>query len=256
MRADQRYTVKQLAGASGVTVRTLHYYDEIGLLRPDEVGENGYRYYGHNALLRLQQILFYRELDFALEQIKVILDRPDFDLRSALESHREALQRRIERLHTLIDTVDTTIIHLQGEYPMTINDYYSGFDEAKQAELAQQAEQKYGDSVRQSQQRWQGYTRDQKNSILADMNAISTNIAALMGTTSGDPASAEVQQWIDRWYRLINERFYDCSLEVFEQIGHGYTADPAFEATYEAIKPGLAAFMEQAMTAYVHSKRG
>ena len=134
-----RYTVKQLAKLAGVTPRTLHYYDEIGLLHPATYGENGYRYYGDDALLRLQQILFFRELDFSLEQIKTIIDRPDFDLLHALESHRRGLQDRVSRLNCLIDTVDNTIKHIRGEIQMSEKDLYSGFDEEKQRQYAAEA---------------------------------------------------------------------------------------------------------------------
>ena len=104
------FTVKQLSRLAGITPRTLHYYDEIGLLKPSQVGDNGYRYYGEESLLRLQQILLYRELDLPLESIKKIMGRRDFDVLSALESHKEELSRRIAQMERLIETVDDTII--------------------------------------------------------------------------------------------------------------------------------------------------
>src|SRR5688572_8100776 len=103
------YTVKQLSDLTEVSVRTLHYYDEIGLLHPTKVGANSYRYYDDEALLRLQQILFYREMGLELMQIKEILNSPTFDLLAALRSHRTVLQEKINRLHDLVGTVDTTI---------------------------------------------------------------------------------------------------------------------------------------------------
>src|SRR5215510_9131728 len=109
---EQVYTVKQLSDLAGVSVRTLHYYDEIGLLRPTSVGENGYRYYDDDAMLRLQQILLYREMELELLQIKDILDSPDFDLVSALRSHRTVIQEKIKRLQNLVHTVDSTIMHV------------------------------------------------------------------------------------------------------------------------------------------------
>src|SRR5512141_1044283 len=102
-------TVKQLSTLAGVTPRTLHHYDEIGLLKPSRVGANGYRYYGEEALLRLQQILFYRELDMPLEDIRKIMGRRDFDVLSALESHKQALKKKMERTSRLLKTVDHTI---------------------------------------------------------------------------------------------------------------------------------------------------
>ena len=113
------YTVKQLSTLAGVTPRTLHHYDQIDLLKPESVGENGYRYYGETSLLRLQQILFYRELGFSLESIREMLGRPEFQILDALEEHRESLQGRVRRLERLIQTVDKTIHHLKGENIMS-----------------------------------------------------------------------------------------------------------------------------------------
>ena len=121
------YTVKQLSSLAGVSPCTLHYYDQIGLLKPESVGENSFRYYGEVSLLRLQQILFYRELGFTLEAIKAIVTRPDFDVLTALESHRKFLQGRAERLERLIQTVGDTILHLRGEKEMSkkqLMDYF------------------------------------------------------------------------------------------------------------------------------------
>lgn len=242
------YTVKQLADLAGVTNRTLHYYDEIGLLHPAAHGDNGYRYYDEGAVLRLQQILFYRELDFSLEQIKAILNRPDFDLLQALEGHKRALLERVERLNCLIDTVDKTILHFQGKIEMNKKDFYKGFDEEKQKQYEQQARQRWGDaSVDESSKRWNSYTPKQKNDILAEGHEINMGIVDNMDKGHDSP---EVQYWIDRWYKSINTHFYKCSLEIFEALGHGYTQDPEFNAFYEKIHPGLAAFMEKAMTHY------
>jgi DNA-binding transcriptional MerR regulator len=246
-----RYTVKQLGQLAGVTNRTLHFYDEIGLLRPATYGDNGYRYYGEEAVFRLQQILFFRELGLSLEQIKTILDRPDFDLLNALEGHRQALKERGERLNRLIDTVELTIMHLRGEIEMSTKDFYSGFDEEQQKTYAEEAERRWGESAAQSQQRWNNYSRDEKNAFLARMHEISASLAANMDRP---PESAEVQYWIERWHQHIDHYCYTCSLEVFEALGHMYNQDSAFQATYEAIRPGMAAFMEQAMTHYCKVK--
>ncbi|NTU81339.1 MAG: MerR family transcriptional regulator [Chloroflexales bacterium] len=134
------YTVKQLATLAGISVRTLHFYDAIGLLRPAQVGVNGYRSYDEAAVLRLQQILFYKELGLSLDAIRAVLDDPGFELLSALESHRQALQHRLRRLQHLIATVDRTIAHLKGEASMEPKDIFAGFSNEVQAEYAQQAE--------------------------------------------------------------------------------------------------------------------
>ncbi|HEY9076368.1 MAG TPA: MerR family transcriptional regulator [Anaerolineaceae bacterium] len=241
------YTVKQLARLAGVTPRALHYYDQIGLLRPASYGENGYRYYGEDALLHLQQILFYRELDFSLEQIKTILNQPEFDLVPALEGHKRALRARIDRMNRLIQTIDRTIQYLKGKTTMSVKDFYSGFDEAQQKEYEQEVRARWGDEVIAKTKDWNANSREQKNAILAELNEISSGVADNM---EKGYASPEVQYWISRWHNAINTHFYECSLEVFEALGHSYVEDPRFTATYEKIKPGLAAFMEQAMTHY------
>src|SRR5438270_8995919 len=121
------YTVKQVAAMSGVSVRTLHFYDETGLLKPAYHGANGYRFYEEPQLLMLQQILFYRELGFGLNQIKQILGRADFEKIAALESHRSVLEQEFARTRALIDTIDKTIEHLKGNKRMTSEEMFVGF---------------------------------------------------------------------------------------------------------------------------------
>ncbi len=141
------YTVKQLADLAGVSPRTLHYYDQIGLLRPEKVARNGYRCYDDPAMLRLQQILFFKELGFSLEQIREIMDQPGFDLQLALQLHKAGLQERLERLKRLIATVDKTILNLEGAYPMKKRQYFEGFSEEKQKQYEQEIRQRYGDKA-------------------------------------------------------------------------------------------------------------
>lgn len=124
------YTVKKVAAMSGVSVRSLHFYDETGLLKPAYIGANGYRFYEERELLILQQILFYRELGFELKQIKEILGRADFKKVSALQSHQEVLRNKLARTRELIETIDKTIQHLNGETKMTSEEMFAGFSVA------------------------------------------------------------------------------------------------------------------------------
>jgi DNA-binding transcriptional MerR regulator len=121
------YTVKQVAAMSGVSVRTLHFYDETGLLKPAYFGANGYRFYEEPQLLALQQILFYRELGFELKEIKRILGRVDFERITTLQSHREVLQENLTRTRTLIETIDKTVDHLHGTKQMKDEELFVGF---------------------------------------------------------------------------------------------------------------------------------
>jgi len=249
----KRYTVKQLARLAGVTSRTLHYYDQIGMLCPASHGDNGYRYYDESAVLTLQQIRFFRELGFSLEQIKSILGRPDFDLLGALLGHKRLLAEKVERLNILIDTVDKTIQHIKGEIEMSDLEFYQGFDEEKQKEYSRRARERWGDEAMARTKDWNAYTPQQKNAILAEGHEITMGIVANMDRGYDSP---EVQYWVGRWHNAINTHFYDCSLEIFEALGHGYVQDPEFNAFYESIHPGLAVFMEQAMTYYCQVQAG
>ena len=165
------FTVKQLSRLAGITPRTLHHYDAIGLLKPPHIGENGYRYYTDESLLQLQQILFYRELDLPLGDIRAIMGRHDFELLPALESHKGELVRRIARLQRLIGTVDNTIMHLKGEKEMSKKQIFSGFSEEQQAQYAAEAEKMYDpETVRASNKKWKGYSAEQKQHILDEGN--------------------------------------------------------------------------------------
>lgn len=241
------YTVKQLADLAGVSVRTLHYYDEIGLLRPSSVGENGYRYYDEEALYRLQQILFFRELDLPLSAIRAILDSPAFDLLAALQAHREALQGRVRRLNTLIHTVDRTIAHLMGEVEMSKQQLFGGFTEEEERRYAEEARQRYGEQeVQESYRRWNSYSAAEKERIKAEGNAIYADLVAAM---EQGPASPEVQAIIGRWHQHLRY-FYEPSMDRLRGLGQLYVDSPDFATRFRALHPELPEFMQQAIAVY------
>ncbi len=126
------YTVNKLAKLSGVSVRTLHFYDEIGLLKPAYYGDNSYRYYEEEQLLMLQQILFFREMDIPLNEIQKIISSNDFDIIDTLKSHKLILQKNLDRTKSLIETIDKTILRLRGKEQMKDEELYYGFDSEKQ----------------------------------------------------------------------------------------------------------------------------
>jgi DNA-binding transcriptional MerR regulator len=144
------YTVKQLAEMSGVSVRTLHFYDEVELLKPAWVGANGYRYYEEPQVLTLQQILFYRTLGLELKQIQLIMSRPDFDKLAALEAHHKVLRKSLADTRKLLRTIENTIEHLKGTKVMKMQEMFSGFDPEQQARHEQYLVDRYGDEARQS----------------------------------------------------------------------------------------------------------
>ena len=242
------YTVKQLSDLAGVSARTLHFYDQIGLLKPSAHGENGYRYYGEEALLRLQQILFFKELDFSLAEIQEIVDRPGFDVVRALGAHRRLLEERALRLKRLIHTVDKTILHLKGETDMSDNEYYEGFSEEKQKEYSQEARERWGEAVvQESENRWNRLTPEQKAAKQAEGDAITRAIVAHMAE---GPAGPEVQRLIGRMHEGM-QFYYDCTYDIFQGLGHMYNEDERFRSMYEKVyHPDLPGFLEQAITYY------
>jgi DNA-binding transcriptional MerR regulator len=248
-----RYTVKQLADAAGVSPRTLHYYDEIGLLKPDAYGENRYRYYGEAALLRLQQILFFRELDFNLADIKATIDRPGFDTLQALRAHRQSLQERRGRLSRLIETVDKTILHMKGELKMAEREFYQGFSEEKQKEYEEEIRRRYGDKeLKQSQERWGSYGPQEKQKIQDEFDRIVKELRDRMGEGHDGP---EVQARVKELHAWVGS-FYDCTIEVFEGLGHMYNENPDFRMMYEMkYGPGVSAFLEKAIVYYCEQQR-
>jgi len=245
---QQMLTVKQLATLADVTPRTLHHYDAIGLLRPSHVGENGYRYYDDDAALRLQQILFYRELALGLDEIRALLDRPDFDVAAALREHQVALQKRAGRLTQLIHTIDRTLLHLEGQIDMSTKDLFAGFDDETQARYEEEAATMYDPQiVRDTSRRWKNYTAEEKARIQAEGGAIYRELATLTGR---DPADATVQGLIGRWHQHLRA-FYEPTPAILRGLGAAYEEQPQFAAFYEALHPALPGFLHRAIDCYV-----
>lgn len=246
------YTVKQLADLAGVSRRTLHYYDRIGLLRPGSVAANGYRRYGRAELLRLQQILFYRELGLSLEQIGRILDDPGFDALSALVEHRAALLSGVQRLQRLVGTVDQTILMLKGEIPMNEQRLFDVFNEEQQKEYEEEAIRRWGEQVRVSAQKWNSYTAEQKAAIGQEGEA---NYREMLAHMAEGPASPAVQAAVAKWHQHMRY-FYEPDVEILEGLGHMYNQDPRFQEVFRKLHPDFPAFLEQAIAHYCQGLRG
>jgi DNA-binding transcriptional MerR regulator len=246
------FTVKQLSKLAGVTPRTLHHYDAIGLLKPSRVGDNGYRYYGEDAILRLQQILFYRELDIPLDDIKKIMGRRDFDVLGALQSHKDALKKQVTRLNRLINTVDNTINHLKGNNVMSEKAYFEGFNEEEQEKYALEAEELYGaEGVRASMKKWKGYSAEQKRRIMEEGSKNYTDMIAAMPKGAD---SLEAQGIVERWRKHM-DYFWTPKLEQLLDLVNGYNDDPRFKVTFDKIHPKLAEFMREAVKVYVANRQ-
>ncbi len=245
------FTVKQLSKLAGVTPRTLHHYDDIGLLKPSRIGDNGYRYYEEDALLQLQQILFYRELDMPLDEIKKIMAERSFDVLGALQSHKEALNKQVTRLNRLMQTVDNTINHMKGKTKMSAKGFFEGFSEEEQEKYAQEAEQMYDpETVRASNKKWKAYSAAKKEAILAEGKSIYVDLA---NTMSRGAASKEVQAVIARWHKHM-QYFWSPNDEQLLGLADLYNNDPRFRENYEKVAPNLSEFMREAVKVYVKKR--
>lgn len=246
------FTVKQLSQLAGVTPRTLHHYDDIGLLKPSRVGENGYRYYGEEAVLRLQQILFYRELGIPLDDIKKIMGRRDFDVVGALYSHKEALQKQVTRLNRLISTVDNTIDYLKGNLKMSNKQLFEAFSEEQQAEYEKEIMQKYDPAtVKASVKKWKEYTSAEKQRIGEEGNAVYQDILAAMPKGAASP---DAQAGVERWRKHI-EYFWVPDDNQLIGLANLYNEDSRFKANFDKIDPRLAEFMREAVRIYVENRK-
>jgi DNA-binding transcriptional MerR regulator len=242
------YTVHQLAKLAGVSVRTLHHYDQLGLLRPSRRSASGYRQYGEADLLRLQQILFYRELDVPLAEIQQIMDQPGFDPLAALRSHRRMLQERARRIERLLATVDKTIENMmEDKMELTDEELYEGFDKEQMEAYRLEAEQRWDPAVMQeSYKRVRKLSKAQWVAVKVEGEAIRQGIIAL---ADRDPADPQVQALIARNHAWI-ENFYACPAEMYRGLGELYVSDDRFRANYDVGRSGVAELMQAAMNIY------
>ncbi len=240
--------IREFAKLTGVSVRTLHFYDEIGLLKPSSVDEqNGYRFYDENALMRMQEILFYRELDFPLKEIRMILSSPYYDKQNALKKQRDLLVLKKERLERIISALDGA---MEGEgVNMTVFDN-SEF-ERKRNEYAKEAKVKWGNTVfyKEYAKKTAEYSEDKHRQVNYDMDEKISEFAILMRNGFA-PCSPEVQALAEKWQNFITENYYTCTKEILAGLGDMYVADERFMKNIDRHGVGTAQFMSDAIKAY------
>lgn len=247
-------TVRQVAKISGVSVRALHHYDEIGLLTPARVGRNRYRYYGDEELLRLQQILLHRELDIPLERIKGILDDPRFDQRQALVEQRDKLAKQAKRYALLVRTIDRTIARLNGENAMRNAELYKGISPEKQAEYEAWLTEKYGgdmpERIATSRRKYDKLTDAEKQALMDELGEVELAWATAM--KNGIPADSRVLDPLLKRHRAWVAAMWDkpCPPEAYGGLADMHLSHPDFVKRYEAIANGFSDYHAEAMKAY------
>ena len=249
------YTVGEVARIAHVSVRTLHHYDEIGLLEPSGRSDAGYRLYDDDDLQRLQQVLLFRELGFDLAHIEEIMDDPGFDRREALLGQRELLETRATQLLAMVGAVDQALRHEEKGTTMSTEDMFEVFGDFDPGEHEAEAEERWGDSdaYAESARRTSRYTKRDWQRYKDESDEISGAIAALMdeGVAADDPRAMDA---VERARLQIDHWFYPCSRRMHAELGKMYVADPRFTATYEKIRPGMAQYTCDATAA--NAERG
>ena len=241
------YSVGRVADLSGVTIRTLHHYDEIGLLSPGGRSSAGYRVYEEADLERLRRILFYRELGFTLKEVQAIVDDPGTDAMGHLRRQRGLLTQRIKRLNTMVDTIDYEMEAKTMDIKLTPEERFEVFGEFRPEDHAEEAEGRWGetDSYKESNRRVSTYKKEDWLKLKAEAEEVQNRLAAAFeGGLAPDSEEAMVgaeahRQHISRW-------FYECGYEMHRGLTEMYVSDERFRSHYDKQAPGLALYIKEA----------
>lgn len=235
--------IREFACLTGVSVRTLHYYDEIGLLTPAFVdGATGYRYYDETNLLRMQEILFYRELDFPLKSILTILSAPDYDKNKALIGQKHLLTLKKERIERLIVAIDGAV---KGENIM------NAFDNSEFEKYKSEAKEKWGHTAayKEHEEKTKDYSAQKQNDLAAEMDGIMAEFALCM-KNGASPDSTEAQTLVKSLQNHITDNYYRCTDEILAGLGQMYVYDERFRNNIDRHAGGTADFISQAIGVY------
>ncbi|GAA0955438.1 MerR family transcriptional regulator [Streptomyces rhizosphaericus] len=244
------YSVGQVAGFAGVTVRTLHHYDEIGLLRPGARSAAGHRRYDDADLDRLQRILFYRELGFPLEEVAVLLDDPDIDPQAHLRRQYQLLSDRIERLRKMAAAVERAMEARKMGINLTPEEKFEVFGDFDPDQYQEEVERRWGNTeeYRESQRRAASYTKEDWKRIQEEGDDITNRFVALMG--AGTPTESEVAMDLAEEHRQwICRSHYECGHELHTCLGRMYVSDHRFTENIDKAGPGLAVYLRDAILA-------
>lgn len=238
--------IHEVAKLTGVTVRTLHYYDEIDLLKPSETTEAGYRLYNSTALETLQQILFFKELDFSLKDIKEIMTNPHYDKAKALTRHKELLSKKRNRIDNLINLINNI---LKGEDDMSFEQFDTTEFQDRKEKYAAEVKERWGNSAAyaESEEKTSNYDHAQWKILSGEGKAILQEFGK---NRDIQPESKEAQTLVKKWQDYITANFYHCTKEILSCLGVMYTGDQRFTKNIDQNGEGTAAFMAAAIEIY------
>lgn len=243
--------VKEVAELVGVSIRTLHHYDQIGLLTPKEITDSGYRLYSEENLETLQQILFFKELGFTLKEIKKIINSPSFNRQEALILQRNMLIEKRKKVDKMIETIDKTIKHLAGEIQITNEERFEGFN-VEFNQFEEEARLRWGNhSIDEINEKLKKISKDEQNDLSDRWDTIFNKLACLRHQS---PESQKVQATIKEWYDFLNKNFSKYSLDAFYGLGQLYINDERFTKNIDQYGKGLAKFMSEAMEVFTSNQ--
>ena len=244
--------INEAAELAGVTVRTLHHYDKIGLLSPVKSAENGYRDYGEAELLRLQQIMFLKEMDFPLEEIKEMLDEPGLDRNRMMEAQLDLLLKKKQRLERIIALLEA---EMRGDSKMSFNEFDMKEIEECRKKYADEAREKWGgtEAYEESEERTKSYDEGKWQKVSGEQSEIFAEFAAL-AAEGVKPDSSEAMALAARWQKYISDNFYKCTDEILAGLAEMYITDERFKANLDKAGEGTAEFMSATIKSYVEKK--
>ncbi|MGY1661157.1 MerR family transcriptional regulator [Geodermatophilus sp. SYSU D00705] len=242
--------VGEVAALAGVTVRTLHHYDRIGLLSPSGRTSAGYRRYSPADLDRLHRVLVYRELGFPLEEVATLLDDPSADPAEHLRRQHRLLRDRLERTRAMVAAVEKEMEARAMGISLTPEERFEVFGEHDPAQYEAEAEERWGDTAAwaESQRRTRGYAKEDWLRVKGEMADIGDRWVAVLRSGAA-PDSEQAMDVAEDDRQHISRNFYECSPEMHAALGRMYVEDPRFTATYEAMAPGLAQYVSTAVQA-------
>ncbi|AGF54376.1 DNA-binding transcriptional MerR regulator [Clostridium saccharoperbutylacetonicum] len=238
--------INEVAKLTGITTRTLHYYDEIGLLKPSQITDAGYRLYDENNLSELQQILFFRELNFPLNEIKEIMTNSEYDKTEALKKHKELLLKKRERIDRLVTLVENTI---KGDGEMSFKEFDMTEIESAKKKYAKEVKERFGntEAYTESEEKTKNYGKEQWQEIDAESKKLLKAFADNMDKT---PDSEDVQKLVKEWQNFITKSFYKCTNEILQGLGMMYVEDERFKKNIDSNGEGTAEFISKAIEIY------
>ena len=252
------YKISEVARLSGVSVRMLHHYDNIGLLIPSDKNDKNYRLYSDEDVKKLYQILIFKELEFSLKEIKNILDDENFDREKALRLQRELIVEKRKRMDNILNSIDEVIDNLEGDKAMSNKDFKAfSYEEIKKHEekYKEETEKRYGKSsaYKECNEKTSKYSKNDWENISKEADEIYKKLADLMDRQLED---IEVQDLVDQWRNHISKNYYNCTIDIFRGLALMYVADERFTKNIDKYKDGLAQFLSDAMNVYCdnHSK--